>query len=72
LEHIYTGEMFRDTVEALSDAERTPQKIMQIIQDNYYVAWILKEENKTLPLSYRGKTIDDALSIYEKSGIKLQ
>jgi hypothetical protein len=70
-EHVFTGSMFRDAIERLSGAERTPEKVMQIIQENFCVAWILKEENKLLPQSSRGKDLNSALVIYEERGIKL-
>lgn len=70
-EHVFTGGMFRDAVERLNGTERTPEKVMQIIQENFCVAWILKEENKLLPQSSRGENLSAALAIYEDRGIKL-
>ena|SRR3989338_5467307 len=72
LEHVYTGDMFRDAVEMLPEDERTTQSIAQIIRNNYCIAWILKGENKLLPRSSRGKTLGDAINIYSKYGIQLQ
>jgi hypothetical protein len=70
-EHVFTGSMFRDAVDLLNGTERTPEKVMQIIQDNFCVAWILKEENKLLPQSKRGADLQAALVVYEKCGIRL-
>lgn len=70
-EHVFTGSMFRDAVDQLIGAERTPEKVMQIIQENFCVAWILKEENKLLPPSKRGTDLNAALSVYKKCGINL-
>jgi hypothetical protein len=71
LEHIYTGDMFREALDSLSENNRTSENIAQIIQDNYRVAWILKEENKLLPRSNRGQTLEDAMKIYSEHGISL-
>lgn len=70
-EHVFTGSMFRDAVERLNGAERTPEKVMQIIQENFCVAWILKEENKLLPSSKRDESLNTAFGIYKDCGIKL-
>lgn len=70
-EHVYTGDMFRDAVDSLHGIERTPEKIMQIIEENFCVAWILKEENKKLPPSKRGENLRNALGVYKEKGIKL-
>ena len=71
LEHVYTGDMFRGAIETLPEKERTPQNITRLIQDNYCVAWILKKENALLPRSNRGKTLEDAINIYSRHGIRL-
>ena len=71
LEHVYTGDMFRNAVELLPDKDLTVHKLVELIQKNYCVAWILKEENKLLPKSNRGESLEDALQIYSKVGINL-
>lgn len=71
LEHIYTGDMFRSAIEEEAKGGLTAQKIVQLIKDNYRVAWILKSENKDLPRSERGNSLADALAIYAKKNINL-
>jgi len=71
LEHVYTGDMFRRAVESLPKKDLTTNKLVELVQKNYCVAWILKEENKHLPRSNRGKSLEDALEIYSKVGINL-
>ncbi len=71
LEHVYTGDMFRDAVEALAEDGLTAQKLVQLIEKNYCVAWILKTENTHLPMSKRGKTLEDALAVYAEKGVQL-
>ena len=72
LEHIYTGDMFREALDSLSENNRTAENIARIIRDNYRIAWILKKENKLLPRSSRGKTLEDAMKIYSEHEINLQ
>lgn len=71
LEHIFTGDMFRDAIESLSAELLTVDRLVDIVRDHYSVAWILKTENKRLPRSDRGKSLQEALKIYEQKGIKL-
>jgi hypothetical protein len=71
LEHIYTGIMFREAITKLPLEEITIQKIRQIIDNNYFVAWILRDEDKKLGRLSRGESYQDALNYYESKGVIL-
>ena len=71
LEHVYTGEMFRNAIDSLGEHHRTVEHIVRLVQTEYCVAWILRQENGRLPRSRRGKTLQDALDVYRKVGIEL-
>ena len=71
LEHIYTGDMFREAIELLPKNKRIVQGVRDIINREYCVAWILKEENKLLPKKKRGKSLQDAFKIYQQAGLRL-
>lgn len=71
LEHIYTGVMFRNAMKNMKDSERTVETVTDLIKSNYRSAWILKEEDKLLPKSYRGNDLNDALRSYVCAGITL-
>lgn len=71
LEHIYTGNMFRDAIDALSDNELTAKKVVDIIKKNYQLAWILKVEDRQLSKKKRGENILDALNFYKSKKIDL-
>lgn len=72
LEHIYTGDMFRKAVKAISAS----QELAQFVRTNYRLAWILKAEDQDLNRSgyrsRRGNTLGEALNAYEKCGIRLR
>ncbi|MGD1847886.1 MAG: hypothetical protein ACFB10_21030 [Salibacteraceae bacterium] len=73
LDHIYTGEMFRNAVDTLiSEDELSVEKIAMLIRNNYRMAWILKDEERRLHRSKRGKTLNDALKEYSKCEIVLE
>ena len=72
LDHIYTGSMFRNALKELDSLNKlNVSDIEALIQNNYRMAWILKEEEKRLPRFNRNKTLNDALQIYESNGIHL-
>ncbi|MBO90258.1 MAG: hypothetical protein CMP14_12115 [Rickettsiales bacterium] len=72
IEHVYTGEMFFRALKSLNEAGDLNEKtLLQFVLDNYRTAWILKEEDKKLVKSNRGKTLQDALSHYADAGIEL-
>lgn len=52
LDHIYTGDMFRNNVNDLwlkNNNKIDPDELSKLILDNYKMAWILKTEDKRLP-----------------------
>jgi hypothetical protein len=69
LEHIFTGNMFRSMISEIPVHNLTTEIVREIIGENYYVAWILRTEDKLLK-GKRGKTIDDALKFYNNKGIE--
>lgn len=69
LEHVFTGDMFRKAVDNLKDEELTISNIKEIIEDNYYVAWILREENRKLGKKSRGTCVNDAFKFYKNKEI---
>jgi len=70
LDHIYTGEMFRNDMEKLySSNSLNGESIEQIIRNNYRMCWILKEEEKRLPRSKRGLSLKEAEQLYEEKEI---
>lgn len=72
LEHVYTGDMFRAAIEELyASNQLTTMNLVDLVQKNYCVAWITKEENKRLPRSKRGASLQEALEVYSKNGIRL-
>ena len=72
LDHVYTGGMFRDAVKKLDEKENlNVESITELVQENYRMAWILKEEEKQLPRSNRGVNLQNALEFYAKNGITI-
>ena len=71
-EHMYTGTMFRKGIELLYKNQKlNVENIVILVNDNYSMAWITKEENKRLPKSCRGDTLSDAEKVYVNAKIKL-
>jgi hypothetical protein len=67
LEHMYTGTMFRAAVWKLfNDSKLSIEEVVKIINDNYKVCWITKDENKNI-----GKTIrpENLFEYYKKHEI---
>jgi hypothetical protein len=71
LEHIYSGDMFRNAVEGILECKNRTARLAEIVQTNYRVAWILKSEDGILRRKGRGKTLVSALDYYKKCGIIL-
>lgn len=75
LDHVFTGNMFRDAIDNIPPNDLSVEGIKKIIEDNYYVAWILKKpENKNLGRKKRGQIVQDAIKFYKKNkiyGVKL-
>lgn len=72
-DHIFTGDMFRNSVDYLwSNNILNLQSLTKLIQNNYRIAWILKTEEKKIPKSKRGKTLKDAIKVYQSNGIILK
>jgi hypothetical protein len=75
LEHVYTLSMFERALKKLSQEQLTVSSINKIVQDNFAVAWILREENEILnKRGYkikRGITLSNALNIYREVGVIL-
>jgi hypothetical protein len=70
LEHIYTGSMFRDAVfeifdSPMKDDEEAIEKIIELVNKNFYSAWITKIQNSKLNKCDRGKSIQSALKHYK-------
>lgn len=69
LEHVYTGSMFHEDIDALNDDEITVEAIKNIVEKNYKTAWITKEEDVRLTKAgFKSQREEDA---YEKVGITL-
>lgn len=72
LDHIYTGQMFRNAVAILVKEEKlTTENIAHIIKENYRMVWILKSEEKRIKRSDRGLTLNDAINHYQSKQISL-
>jgi len=73
-EHVYTIHMFDKAICSLPVSDVNEDSIIQIVNSNYAVAWITKDEDRLLDEHYksdRGKTLADALDIYKRLGIEL-
>ena len=73
-EHVYTIRMFDEAIRSLPESNVNEDSIIQIVNSNYAVAWITKDEDRRLGKRYkseRGKTLADALDIYKGLGIEL-
>lgn len=73
-EHVFTGRMFKTAIETMFDARGgslDAWEVATLLQQNYATAWITREEDKVLPRSDRGRTLADALAIYERCGVRL-
>ena len=74
LDHIYTISMFKRALKNQNE-QLTAKTINKLVSENYAVAWILSDENKLLDgrgyKANRGETLEDALDVYSKLGIKL-
>ena len=72
-DHIFTGDMFVNMINDLWTSNRlSTDNIINLLKHNYRVAWILKTEERKLPRFKRGKTIEDAIKVYESKGIILE
>lgn len=69
-EHVYSGNMFRNHVDQIINTSERVEKLANIVQENFRIAWILKEEDRKLKRSDRGDTLQSALERYSKVGIK--
>jgi len=73
LEHIFTGNMCWRAIRGLWREQNnriSAQNIVSLLNDNYAVAWILKEENKRLS-DDRGNTLTEAFNAYRNARIGL-
>jgi hypothetical protein len=73
-EHVYTIRMFQQAIRSLPESKINEDSIIQIVNANYAVAWITKDENCRLDKQYkfnRGESLPDAINIYKKLGIDL-
>lgn len=69
LEHMYTGDEFRnDVYESLAANELNVDSVSELIRKNYSVCWITRMENKKLPKSKRP---EGPIATYNAVGIKL-
>ena len=72
LDHIFTGGMFRKALKRLLEADNLNiESISELVQENYRMAWILKEEERRLPRSERGDNLQSALNIYHTNDIAI-
>jgi len=72
LEHTYTGDAFRRDIDGLRDNEITVDRIVNLVQTKYFVAWILVEENNQLnQLGFVHNRPEDPFEAYRQAGIQL-
>lgn len=71
-EHVFTGTMFWDALEAMYRAGKLDTKnVVDLIIRNYRTAWIGRGEVEALPQSRLGTTLLEAWRHFDRAGIKL-